>query len=298
MTRPTSGPSLRSRKPDLVAQLGACDCHCHIFGPSDVFPYAPERDYTPPDAPLEDYLRLLDALGLERTVIVQPSVYGTDNACTEDAVRRMNGRARGVAVVSAGVGEDELARLSDAGFRGLRFNLMHTGGSAPLDALEVLAAKVAPLAWHVQIYLHGRLLPDLLPRLKMLPVDLVVDHMGHFEAGRGPAQPGFQALLQLMERGRCWLKLCPYRFDLTGPPYIEAQALARVLNDVAPEHLLWGTDWPHPNTAGTEPEAVGAMPDDADLLDALGVWFEDSATIERILVVNPAKLYGFGPRGV
>jgi predicted TIM-barrel fold metal-dependent hydrolase len=295
MTEPplVPGPDPNPRKPKLVAPPGACDAHCHVFGPSDRFPYVPERNYTPPDAPLENYLNLLDTLGLERAVIVQPSIYGTDNRCTEDAIRRMGRRARGVAVLDLSTGEPELARMHAAGFRGARINLAHTGGSTPLSALEELVEKIVPLGWHLQVYLRGRLLPELLPQLERLAVDLVIDHLGHFEAGQGTEQAGFQALLRLLERGRCWVKLCPYRFDSTGPPYRKAAVFARALEQAAPERLVWGTDWPHPDIATTTPEAGETMPNDGDLLDALGVWFEDDATIRRILVTNPAMLYGF-----
>jgi hypothetical protein len=179
----------------------------------------PERNYTPPDAPLEQFLELLDVLGLERAVIVQPSVYGTDNTCTEDAIRRMDGRARGVAVIDPAAPEAEIARLDAAGFRGARLNLIHTGGSTPLEAIETVAAKVAPFRWHVQLYLRGRILPDILPRLRGLPTEIVIDHLGHMEPEEGIEQSGFKALLALMDAGRCWVKLCAYRFDQSGAPF-------------------------------------------------------------------------------
>ena len=294
MTKPIPGPDPNPRKPKLAAPPGACDCHCHVFGPSDRFPYVPERNYTPPDAPLEDYLSLLDTLGLERAVIVQPSVYGSDNACSEDGIRRMNGRARGVAVIDPGAPEEEIARLNAAGFRGARLNLIHAGGSTPLTELETIAAKVAPFGWHVQLYLRGRVLPEILPRLRGLPTEIVIDHLGHMEPEQGLEQDGFTALLALMETGRCWVKLCPYRFDQTGAPFDRARAFALALNEAAPERVVWGTDWPHPDIAGPRPGVPGRMPNDGDLLDALGSWFEDEATIRRILTDNPAKLYGFG----
>ena len=293
MTKPIPGPDPNPRKPRLVAPPGACDCHCHVFGPSDSFPYVPERNYTPPDAPLEQFLELLDVLGLERAVIVQPSVYGTDNTCTEDGIRRMDGRARGVAVIDPGVAEDELARLDANGFRGARLNLIHSGGSTPLDALETIAAKVAPFRWHVQLYLRGWILPDILPRLRDLPTEIVIDHLGHMDPGQGIEQSGFQALLTLMETGRCWVKLCAYRFDHGGAPFDRARRFAQALHAVAPDRLVWGTDWPHPDIPGPQPDVPGRMPNDGDLLDALGVWFEDEETVHRILVDNPTALYGF-----
>jgi predicted TIM-barrel fold metal-dependent hydrolase len=253
----------------------------------------PERNYTPPDAPLEQFLELLDVLGLERAVIVQPSVYGTDNTCTEDAIRRMDGRARGVAVIDPAAPEAEIARLDAAGFRGARLNLIHTGGGTPLEAIETVAAKVAPFRWHVQLYLRGRILPDILPRLRGLPTEIVIDHLGHMEPEEGIEQSGFKALLALMDAGRCWVKLCAYRFDQSGAPFNRARPFALALNEAAPERLVWGTDWPHPDIPGPRPGVPGIMPNDGDLLDALGSWFEEEAAIRRILTDNPADLYGF-----
>lgn len=293
MTKPVPGPKPNPRRPALKAPPGACDCHCHVFGPIKRFPYVVERNYTPPESPLEAYRKLLDHLGIERTVLVQPSVYGTDNSAHEDAIRRMAGRARGVAVVGPEIDDAEFARLDAVGFRGLRFNLVHTGGSTPLDQLERLSARAASVGWHVQLYLRGRILPDICSRLAALPTQIVIDHMGHFEGDQGTGQPGFEALLRLLEGGRCWVKLCPYRFDHSGFPYAKARVFARALQKAAPERLVWGTDWPHPDVPGDRPGENGPMPDDGDLLDALGDWFEDAATIERILVANPARLYGF-----
>lgn len=287
MIRPVAGPDPSPRKPRLSVPPGACDCHCHVFGPTAQFPYSVDRQYTPPDAPLEDYIALLDTLGVERTVIVQPSIYGTDNSCTEDGIRRLAGRARGIAVVDRSVDDAELERLHAAGFRGVRFNLIHTGGSASLELLELLAAKVAPLGWHVQIYLRGRLLPEIEYRLKSLPTQVVIDHLGHMEAGQGTDQPGFRTLLQLVEHGRTWVKLCPYRFDWGGSPWDNAAPFAQALAKAAPERLVWGTDWPHPDIPG------GIMPNDGDLVDALGSWFSDDELIARVLVDNPTVLYVF-----
>lgn len=295
MTKPVQGPIRHPTKPKLKAPPHACDCHCHVFGPTDRFPYVSERNYTPPQSTLQDYLKLLDHLGIERTVLVQPSIYGTDNRAHEDAIVCMGDRARGVAVVDADIDDKELTRLDKVGFRGVRFNLIHTGGSTSLDHMEKLARKVARLGWHVQLYMRGRILPEIELRLSLLPTEIVIDHLGHFEAGQDTTQPGFAALLRLLESGRCWVKLCPYRFDPSGFPYGNAMPFARALNHAAPERLVWGTDWPHPDVPGTREGENGPMPDDGALLDALGEWFPDRATIERILVANPARLYGFVP---
>lgn len=291
MTKPIASPDRKPHKPRLVAPPGACDCHSHVFGPADQFPYVPERQYTPPDSTIEDYLNLLSVLGVDRAVIVQPSVYGADNSATEDGIRRMGSRGRGVAVVERTIDEAELSRLHEAGFRGVRFNLIHTGGSASLDHLEELAARVSPLGWHVQIYLRGALLPQIADRLRRLPIDLVIDHLGHMERGKGVDQPGFEVLLDLLSGGRTWVKLCPYRFDPTGFPWMNAAPFARALAAAAPERMLWGTDWPHPDIPGLEPGTNGPMPNDGDLVDVLSEWFADRALIDRILADNPDRFY-------
>lgn len=291
MTKPIAAPDRNPRKPRLVAPPLTCDCHMHVFGPADRFPYVADRQYTPPDSTLEDYLTLIGVLGVERAVIVQPSVYGTDNAATEDGIRRMGGRARGVAVIDDNIAEQELARLDGAGFRGIRFNLIHTGGSTSLDLLERLAARIAPLGWHVQLYLRGRILPELAARIEALPTNVVIDHLGHMERGGGIEQAGFRALLSLLDKGRTWVKLCPYRFDPTDFPWANAGPLARALAKAAPERLFWGTDWPHPDIPALDPNANGPMPNDGDLVDVMGEWFEDRALINRILAENPDRFY-------
>lgn len=291
MTRPIPGPDPNPRRPRLLAPAGACDCHNHVFGPADRFPYVADRQYTPPDAPLEKFLDLLDIMRIERAVIVQPSVYGSDNSCTEDAVARMAGRARAVAVVDPSISDAELNRLDAIGFRGVRFNLVHTGGSTSLEALETLSERVAPLGWHVQIYMRGAGLPDVEDRLLALPTDIVIDHMSHLDPTEDLTQPGFRSLQRLLAAGRAWVKLCPYRYDHSGYPFVTAKALALELASARPDRLIWGTDWPHPDLPG------GEMPNDGDLLDALDDWFgDDDALIRRILVDNPDALYLFNER--
>lgn len=294
MTKSVAGPIPNPSKPKLVAPPGACDCHCHIFGPVDRFPYVPERNYTPPEASLESYLTLMRHLGVERTVIVQPSIHGFDNAVTEDAIARIGENARGVAVVDPEIDADELKRLDAAGFRGVRFNLYHKGGSTPLDALEALSWKVAPLGWHVQVYMFGKDLVDVGARIETLPAEVVIDHLGHFDAHQDTTQAGFGELLRLMEKRRTWVKICPYRFEVTGYPYPKAKPFVLELNEIAPDRLVWGTDWPHPDVPGPVEGKNGEMPDDGKLLDALVAWFDDKAIIDRVLAENPVRLYGFG----
>jgi predicted TIM-barrel fold metal-dependent hydrolase len=275
-------------KPRLAIPLGSSDCHAHIFGSQDRYPYTPNRSYTPPEASIDAYRRMLAALGFARAVIVQPSVYGTDNRCTRDAVVASGGRWRGVAVVEPGVSDALLAELHAAGFRGVRINLLFKGG-LQLDALERIARAIQPLGWHVQLLLDGRDLPELAERLQRLPVDFVVDHMGHMPASLGVAHAGFQTLLQLLRGGRCWVKLSgAYRVSSKPQPYEDAVPFARALVETAPDKLVFGTDWPHPSISVP-------MPQDANLLDLLPIWAPDEATRRRILVENPARLYDFPP---
>ena len=257
MSKTIPGPNPNPRRPNLKLPPKSCDSHCHVFGPQDKFPYFEGRSYTPPDATIEQYADLLELLGIERSVIVQPSIYGTDNSCTEDGIRRLNGNGRGVAVIDPDISLAELERMNGAGFRGARFNLYHAGGSTPFDQLENITAKIAEVEWHTQVYAQGPDLPDMLARLKALPTPLVIDHLGHMAQGEGLNQAGFKALLELLETGKCWVKLCAYRFDLSGAPYREAIPFVRALYQAAPERLVWGTDWPHPN--------VRSMPDDGGL---------------------------------
>lgn len=271
--------------PSWRAPALSCDCHFHIFGPYDRFPLDAGRHYDPAEALIPDYLRVAEALGLERFVIVQPSVYGTDNACTLGAAEMLGlDRARVVAVVDDGAGETELCAMQARGVRGVRFNAV-SGNGTPLEQLESLARRVAPFGWHVQVFAEGHQLPDLAPRLAALPVEVVVDHMGGVRAAEGVGAPGFQALLRLLGTGRAWVKLPGYRIS-AGPPFADAAPFARALLDAAPERCVWGTDWPHPSLAKW-------MPDDGQLLDLLGEWAPGEAERRRVLVENPARLYGF-----
>jgi len=229
---------------------------------------------------------MLSALGLDRAVIVQPSVYGTDNRCTYDAIAASGGRWRGVAVVSPSTNTHDLRRLHDAGFRGVRINLLFKGGLA-MEILEQVARLIAPLGWHLQLLLDGRDLPELVPRLRRLPVRFVIDHMGHMPAQLGLAHPGFTALFALAREGSCWVKLSgPYRISAQQYPYEDVAPIAKALVEAAPEHMVWGSDWPHPSFQGT-------MPVDATLLDLLASWVPEPRTRQRILTTNPAELYDF-----
>jgi len=281
-----AAPNPDPGRPKVAAPPNAWDCHAHIFGPVEQYPYIPGRSYTPPQASIQAYQRMLSALGLDRAVIVQPSVYGTDNRCTYDAVAASGGRWRGIAVVGASTNMHALRRLHDAGFRGVRINLLFKGGLA-METLEQVARLIAPLGWHLQLLVDGRDLAELAPRLRRLPVRFVIDHMGHMPAQLGLGHPGFTALLALAREGNCWVKLSgPYRISAKPYPYEDAAPIAKALVQAAPQRMVWGSDWPHPSFQG-------AMPVDATLLDLLASWVPEPRTRQHILTTNPAELYDF-----
>lgn len=275
------------KSPTMRAPDRTCDCHMHIFGPAAKYPWSAARGYTPPDALLDDYRRVQERLGLERTVVVQPSVYGTDNSCTRDAVLALGADGRGVAVLAPDVDEASLRALDDDGFRGARFNLVSKGGVG-FEGVEALAAKLAPFGWHLQFFIDRDTLFENRERLSRLPVELVFDHFGSVDPARNADQPAMRALLRLLDGGRAWVKISgAYRVDHGPAPWPQATPFARRLIAEAPERLVWGTDWPHPMVDGP-------MPNDGDLIDALWAWCEGDARLyRRILVENPARLYGF-----
>ena len=286
------GPDTAPRKPKLKAPPGSIDCHAHIFGPVAKYPFSPKRLFTPPDVTLAQYRALLALLGIEKAVLVTPSVYGMDNERQLDTLNEMQGAWRGVAVVPTDVSDKELERLHRAGFRGVRVNLFAKSGLM-LEDLEATAARIAGLKWHVQLHADARNLGELVPRLRKLPVDVVFDHMGHVPAAAGVSDPGFQAMLGLMKEGRFWAKLsAPYRLSELPYPWHDVTPFAQALIAAAPDRLVWGSDWPHPAVPGHMP-ANFVMPNDGDLLDILSLWTEDAAVQKKILADNPRKLYDF-----
>jgi len=271
-------------QPKLKAPAGACDTHMHIYNRR--FPKAPTAKIVPPEASVTDYLTMRARLGIERSVVVQPSTYGKDNRCTLEAMAVIGPSARGVAVVDETVSDAELKRLTGLGVRGIRF-FMLGGAPLPWEILETMAARVAPFGWHVQLQLDGRDLPDREALLKRLVAGLVIDHVGKFLEPVDPDHPGFRTLLRLVDKG-AWVKLsAPYETSKAGPPhYDDIGKLAKLLVKAAPERMVWATNWPHP-TPGV------VCPDDAVLLDMLLDWIPDDATRKKVLVDNPAQLYGF-----
>lgn len=279
---------LNFRQPRLKVPKGTCDCHAHIFGPQSRYPYSPHRSYTPPDAPLSAYKEMLSSLGVERAVIVQPSVYGTDNRATLDAIKNGGKNFRGVVVVDEKIDAKEMERMHELGVRGVRINLLYKSGIEVSDVRR-LADKIAPFGWHLQMLVDVSEFSDL-DTLANLPVDVVFDHMGHMPTSIGTDHPGFKKMLSLLADGKAWAKLSgPYRItSATEYPYKDTIPYAKAIINANPDRVLWATDWPHPYINVS-------MPNDADILDLLMEWAPDEATRNKILVDNPERLFEFDP---
>ena len=278
------------RRPRLALPPLSCDTHAHVCGPAFRYPYWPKRVYTPPDALPGQYRHLLATLGVERAVLVQPSVYGTDNTAMLDALAVDPKHLRAVAVVEPDIANSELERLHALGVRGARCNIVDIKegkGRLPLEMLNALAAKVRPFGWHIEFLMHVDEFPDLDRLLDGFPVDVVFGHLGYMKTAMGIEAPGFQGLLRLLKTGRAWVKLTgPYRISVEPLPYADVVPFAHALIDTAPDRVLWGSDWPHVTVKG-------AMPNDGDLCDLIADWVSDEGARRRVLVDNPAKLYGF-----
>jgi predicted TIM-barrel fold metal-dependent hydrolase len=285
-------------EPSLPA--GACDCHTHVFLDPRAYPWSPARRYTPPPAPIEALAAWHDALGIARVVVVQPSVYAADNAATLQALRVLGPeRARGVAVLDAAATDADLQVMHALGVRGVRVNLEIDRASDAAEAtaqLRETAARVAPLGWHVQVYANLPLLAACQSVLRALPVPVVLDHYAGAHASGGPEQPGLHAVLALVAEGRAYVKLsAPYRLSAAaGHP--DMAPIARAFIAAGPDRMLWGSDWPHPQP-GSRPHPHDISPpfavDSAQVLAALRAWTPEARTFDRILVDNPARLYGF-----
>lgn len=274
-------------KPHFAPPPGSVDAHCHVFGPANRFPYAPERKYTPVDAPKEKLFALRDFLGFDKNVIVQASCHGTDNSALLDALANSNGKARGVAVIGEDVTDAELARMNDIGVRGVRFNFVkRLVDFTPRDVLERIAARIAPLGWHIVVYFEMPDLPELESFFTSLPTMVVVDHMGRPNVKKGVDHPEFRRYLHLLdEHENIWSKVSgPERLTVAGAPYDDVVPFARSLVERFPGRVLWGTDWPHPNMP------VEA-PDDGILVDVIPKIATGSQLQRKLLVDNPMRLY-------
>ncbi len=274
-------------RPQTRFPEGATDCHAHVFGPQQRFPYLPRAAYIPPDAVTTDYVAMLKNNGCDRGVLVQPSVYGTDNRCMVDALRSGLHALRGIAVVDAGISDRELEDLHAAGVRGVRINLAsETEGLTLADGVR-LAPRLKALGWHLQFYLDMAKMPEAESLLGALQIDIVIDHFARCPAADGTGSPAFQALQRLVRRDNCWAKIMgPYFVSKNEPLYPDVTPLARALVAAAPDRIVWGTDWPHPG-------ARALMPEDPMLADLLAQWVPDETQRRKVLVDNPARLYGF-----
>jgi 2-pyrone-4,6-dicarboxylate lactonase len=263
-----------------------CDTHVHIFGPSQRFPFVADRRYTPPDALIDDYLRLAGSLGIERAVLTQPSIHGLDNSAMLAAIASAPERLRGVVMADTDVDDATLQHFHEAGVRALRTQLKPPGGK-PLDlaGLRQLATRVAPLGWHVEVHVDVGRITDIDEQCAAFPVPVVIEHMGHMPAGLGVEAPGFQALLRLLREGN-WVKLSgPYINSAQPAPHEDVRPFVDALLDAAPERAVWGTNWPHPHQ--------DVLPDDHGLVETIVRWIDDERLRHNVLVANPARLYAF-----
>ncbi len=279
------------KKPGLVVCEHATDCHAHICGPATLYPYSAKRIYTPPDALLPQYQTLLNHLGIQRAVLVQPSVYADDNHALLAALKTDPNHLRGVAVVDWDISELELETMHHAGVRGVRCNIVDLAeakGLLPILKLRYLADKIAPLGWHIEFLMHINEFPELDQTLRNFPVPVVLGHLGYLKTSLGIKDHGFQSLLSLMREERAWVKLTgPYRISAQDrPPYTDTDPFAHALLQANARQVVWGSDWPHVMVKGF-------MPNDADLLDLLSAWVPDSQLRVQVLSSNPARLYQF-----
>jgi predicted TIM-barrel fold metal-dependent hydrolase len=288
------GP-LEPVRPKTPPPPKSCDTHAHVFGPSDRFPYAADRSYTPPDAPLEKYLAMLDTVGFDRGVLVQGSAHGQDNSAMLDALERTPHRLRGVAVADESISAAELRRWNQLGIRALRFNhffrggQLHYRGGVTLETAKKLGPLMKELGWHLQLWIDCKDMPETIPILDAIGLPVLVDHMGRTDARAGTGTPGFQALLRYVGEGKGWVKVSgAHRLSTNSPGYPEARPFHEALVHANPDNIVWGSDWPHPRIEGE-------MPNAGRLYELFHDWTPDEATRRKILVDNPARLYGFPP---
>ena len=289
-------PDPNTRKPRFTPPRNGCDTHFHVFGPPEQFPFVSTHEYTPPAAPLEHYLKMAAVIGVERAVVVQPSVHGLDNSATLDAIAHSQGRFRGVGRIDDKTPKSELQRLHEGGIRGVRFNLLdRPRGNVALDVFDRCAEHVAEFGWSVDLHIDTKNLLDQEKRIRALPTAVVIDHIARIKPAAGLGQPAFQLLLDLLKQKHVWVKvsgadkICNTRVhSYFGLPFIEVIPFAQAVIAAAPDRVIWGTDWPHSNNF-----APGHTPNDGDLVDLLAAFAPNEKTRQRILVDNPAALYGF-----
>lgn len=287
MPKVTAPPDPNTRRPRFAMPALACDAHCHVFGPAATFPYDPKAAYHPPDAPFEALRRLHAVLGIERAVIVHASCHGADMRATLDAIARSNGSYRGTAIVDESVTTADFERMHLGGIRGVRFNFVkHLGGRPDMAFFHRTVDRLDELGWHLILHLDATDIVEFRDLFGRIRVPMVIDHMARVNAADGMEQEPFRVLLDFMRNENVWVKVCgAERVSSSGPPFMDAMPFARALVATAPDRVLWGTDWPHPN--------VAHMPNDGDLVDLIPMIAPDPAVQRKILVDNPARLYGF-----
>ena len=283
-------PDPNPKTPKLKAPTGACDTHCHIFGPPHAFPYSDTRRYTPPAAPVEHYLQVLDVIGIDRGIVVQPNAHGTDNRVSLDAIAHGAGRLMGVGRIDDDTTDQELADMDAGGIRGIRFEFVRgRPGSSDLKLFDRMIERIRPLGWHVELHVDPGVLVEHESWFRSLDLVSVVDHFARIQTSDGIDQPGFKLLLDLMQRDNYWTKISGADERTASPrPYPEVAPFAHALIEVAPDRLMWGTNWPHSNIF-----ELGRTPNDGDLFDLMADFAPDEGIRNKILVDNPARLFGF-----
>jgi len=289
-------PDPNTRKPGFAPPANSCDTHFHVFGPPETFPFLSTHEYTPPAAPLEHYLKMTSVIGMERAVVVQPSVHGLDNSATLDAIARSQGRFRGIGRIDDKTTKDELQKLHDGGIRGMRFNLLdRPRGNVKLVVLDRCVERAIGLGWSIDLHIDMKNLLDQEKRIRAMPVPVVIDHIARVKPAEGLQQAGFQLLLDLLRLKQVWVKvsgadkICNTAVhSYFGLPFVEVIPFARAVIAARPDRIIWGTDWPHSNNF-----TPGHTPNDGDLVDLLAAFAPDEQTRKKILVDNPAALYGF-----
>lgn len=281
-------PDLNTKVPKFKAPAGSCDTHCHIFGPADRYPYSSKRSYTPPDSGLDAFRALHEKIGIDRAVIVNASLYGNDNRVVVDAIAASNGRYRGIANIDDSISDSELRALDKSGIRGCRFNFVkHLGGFPDMAVFDRTVTRIAKLGWHVDLHFDAIDLPQFYPLLDRLPIPYIIDHMGRVEAKEGLDQKPFKILIDLLQSDKkCYVKISgAERVSSRGAPFHDAVPFATRIIETAPDRVLWGTDWPHPN--------VKTMPNDGDLVDLIPLYTSDPSLQRKLLIDNPMHLYQF-----
>ncbi|WP_299452060.1 amidohydrolase family protein [uncultured Pigmentiphaga sp.] len=287
--QPCQGPDRATRKPSFAVPRGACDCHAHIFGPRERFPFSPERSYTPEDCTVDQYRDLLATLGFDRGVLVQGGAHGTDNSAMLDALEKLGPRIKGIAVLPPGTPLREREALHQKGVRGFRMSTVVSGGVG-FNQLEALAAEAEEMGWHLLLHFHrSEELVAVADRLRRLRCHYVLDHLARIRADEGIESAAFATVMSLLETDRCWIKLASlYRLSSKPYPHEDMLPMIHRVVQARPDRMIWGSNWPHPIH-------TGPMPNDGDLVDLIPLWVPDSEQRRQMLVDNPVTLYGFTP---